>query len=140
MVGIGGLMIVGAVAYDAYSPKPEVVALDSVVAFPDVRGMVSEKAQTVIKAVLPASLSTTQFDRAAHDYGIAHRCSWTDPNGEVSRETDWPVTSVALVLPPDDTPGSSLTKPVRAGAKFLKDERLVFELHTEKPARVWCKP
>lgn len=133
-------MLVSVAACGTASPKPEVKAVDSTVAFPSVIGMNGEEAQKAIKDVFPRGSVMTEVNRDAYDYGVTNRCSWTGPEGKISLEVYWPVSSVVLILHPEMTAGTSATRPVQAGTKYQKGDRLFFQLHTEKPSDVWCKP
>ena len=143
---VAGLVLVGFAACDTDSsvpevvPKPEAKVVETTVAFPNVIGMSSEDADTVIEELFPGGSALTEYGGETYDYGVANRCLWTEPDGKLSDKATWPVSGVELVLNPDMPAGQSPTEPVQAGAMLKKHGRPFFRLYIEKPADVWCKP
>jgi hypothetical protein len=139
LIVVAGLMLVGAAACGTTTnPQPEVKAVvDTTVAFPNLIGMSGESAKDTIDELFPNSGALTE-SRDAYDYKVANRCLWKEPSGNSSSDSTWPVTSVVRFLHPENN--HSPTEPVAAGTRFERVDRLYFELHTEKPADVWCQP
>ena len=147
LIALVGLVTVGVVVYGCASPArelngsvPEVKAVDTTVAFPNVLGMSGENAESAIEDLLPNSSAMTESGGEAYDYALANRCHWTGPDGKLSFNSSWPVVSVVLVIDPKMPAGTSPTEPVQPGNRYEKMDRLFFMLYTEKPADVWCKP
>ncbi|MFI8976943.1 hypothetical protein ACIGO9_28955 [Nocardia asteroides] len=136
---LGSLMFIGVVACAPASPKPNKVANTPVV-FPNVLGMSGDAAEDAIEELYLNGAALTESGGPTYEYAKDNHCIWYGPDGRMSNSGLWPVTSVALVLNPSMTAGTSPTEPVHAGAQYGRLDRLFFQLLTEKPDDVWCKP
>ncbi|MBM4536120.1 hypothetical protein GS433_17135 [Rhodococcus hoagii] len=136
---VAALMLVGVAACGTTtSPQPEASAVvDTTVAFPNLLGVSGEIAQDILGELFPNGGALIE-SRDAYEYKVANGCLWRDPSGSLSFDNTWPVTSVVRFLNPETN--NSPTEPVVAGMRFDRVDRLYFELHTEKPADVWCQP
>lgn len=137
LVGVAACLGVAA-CRTATSPEPEASAVvDTTVAFPNLIGVSGEIARDTVDGLFPNGGALIE-SRDAYEYKLANRCLWRDPNGNLSSDGAWPVTSVVRSLNPETS--NSPTEPVAAGTRFDRVDPVYFKLHTEKPADVWCQP
>ncbi|ODQ95545.1 hypothetical protein [Mycolicibacterium holsaticum] len=100
--------------------------------------MTDQDARKTFKELFPRGSALSESPDS-YQYGLANRCLWTDPDGGVSDQYQWPVTSVARVIDPK-LPHPSPTAPIEAGSMHEKASDLFILLTTAPPEGVWCKP